>query len=330
MDSRYIHALEQRLQWAKWANRSGNEAYYRQSSDMTIYKSTLWQGETFFMNSRFCQLVDYARKTIPDDLVFEKEWVPTRSGWMLMEEPFEVPRVHTSDADGLKQVTPRVSAIGWTTLYDVPKNVYSAAGVIRPGAVVCCCFQDMDLFGADIRRTLRPDKPAYQPPERLRGGFGMWSHFALQSGEKVLERVRACEKFFKEDGEQGIYDDNRATDMLHEIRWIYTAMHLMSEKLAATVEHRADRHARKRLEREKFAIEPAVKLITLRRMEEHRAVEHRGEVDWHWQWHVQGHWRNQWYAKEQTNKLKWIEEYVKGPADKPLKPATPILYKVER
>ena len=33
---------------------------------------------------------------------------------------------------------------------------------------------------------------------------------------------------------------------------------------------------------------------------------------------VRPHWRQQWYASEQRHAPRWIEGYIKGPADKPL------------
>ena len=42
-------------------------------------------------------------------------------------------------------------------------------------------------------------------------------------------------------------------------------------------------------------------------------------LEYNFRWMVSGHWRNQWYATEEKHKLKWIDAYIKGPEEKPLK-----------
>jgi len=303
-----------------------------------MFRQLLQTGDTFYMNSRFCQLVDYARQSIPDDLKFEREWLPTKHGWMWLEEPFKVPKIHDAPVDvsrmAIKDVQPKISAVAWAM---IPEDVIASGKVasavdgrpIKPGAVEFAVYQDMDLFARDVLAHFGPDC-GYHHKTQLSGGFGMWSYFVIQPGEDVITRIRAFEKFATEPGREGSYAFEKTSDMLHEIRWIYTAMHLMSEKLAMTVEHRAERQTRRRMEKEHTPIQPLVRLVTLRRMEEARAEGKHSEIDWQWQWHVQGHWRKQWYPKEQVHKMKWIEEYIKGPQDKPLKPAAITVYKVER
>jgi hypothetical protein len=111
-----------------------------------------------------------------------------------------------------------------------------------------------------------------------------------------------------------------AADMLHEIRWIYTAFHLMAQKLAVQKPITPDRAQRKRAERE--GREPEnIKVISLRRLEQARDQVDREHkiVDWQWQWEVRGHWRNQWYAAAGEHRQVFIDAYIKGPEDKPLK-----------
>lgn len=48
-------------------------------------------------------------------------------------------------------------------------------------------------------------------------------------------------------------------------------------------------------------------------------TDHETEVEWSNQWIVRGHWRNQWYASIKTHRQIWINPFVKGPDDKPLK-----------
>ncbi|TXH58329.1 MAG: hypothetical protein E6Q97_02475, partial [Desulfurellales bacterium] len=45
-------------------------------------------------------------------------------------------------------------------------------------------------------------------------------------------------------------------------------------------------------------------------------------TQWRYQWLVNGHWRAQWYPKSQEHRTIWIMPHMKGPEDKPVKPAT--------
>jgi hypothetical protein len=311
----YTKALEIRLRWLQWSKTDATKIYYDEPacSSLPLYQKSLETGETFFMNKRFCELVDVARRTIPDDLEFDPTWLVTPNGWMWIDEPFCCPKFVTLE-DGNPNVEEtmfgghpfRLSAVSW---FQVP---------LGSGATEVLFYMDRGLIN----------------PKPL-SGFGMWAYFTICSGEKVLDRLRKFEQHVN-DGignmeQDGRYVDGPSMDMLHEIRWFYTAMHLMSQKLSTTVQHVAERGTRRRWEREKVTLQPFLRIVTLRRMEEDRKKDPIGHgVDWHWQWKVDGHWRAQWFPSEQVHKKIWIESYVKGPEDKPFKPVPLTIFKAAR
>ena len=51
-------------------------------------------------------------------------------------------------------------------------------------------------------------------------------------------------------------------------------------------------------------------------------------VDWRFRWVVSGHWRKQ--AVKDGHRLTYINPYMKGPADRPLKLPTATVYDVNR
>ena len=61
--------------------------------------------------------------------------------------------------------------------------------------------------------------------------------------------------------------------------------------------------------------------ITLRRVrpQESKTNPEARTVDWSCQWTVAGHWRKQLYRSTGEKKPIWIDPYIKGPDDKPLK-----------
>lgn len=63
--------------------------------------------------------------------------------------------------------------------------------------------------------------------------------------------------------------------------------------------------------------EPYITVIRLRRPKGQHS-ESESSVDWHHQWIVGGHWRNQWYPSLGVHRQIYISEHVKGPEDKPL------------
>lgn len=91
---------------------------------------------------------------------------------------------------------------------------------------------------------------------------------------------------------------------------------LMGQPLAESSEIEPSRAIRRRLHR--IGHEPAsVRLIDLRRPR--RGSAHGGsDRDYHHQWIVRGHWRQQWYPARQVHRPVWIAPHVKGPEGAPL------------
>ena len=95
------------------------------------------------------------------------------------------------------------------------------------------------------------------------------------------------------------------------------------------------RQAARQLQREhKLSATPRVRVIELRRSEyvkrddtvQADGTGRRLSV----RFVVKGFWRNQWYASRKEHAPKYIESYLKGPADAPLKAAQPTVYVVRR
>jgi hypothetical protein len=338
MDSSYIKALETRAHWLRWAKEreengwdiDSNPFFFAEGSLTDIpenvrrmYKHSLECGDTFFMNKKFCSLVDHARMTIPDDVVFDTAWVQSIAGWVWLDEPFLIPPIFptTNLPESIPQelagvVESRISAISWfrtgkvKELYDGRRYAELVDHPELSDAVTFMCFLDYG-WGKN------PDM-----------GYGAWSFFTIKHGDKLSERVqnfenRAIPAQYGRLDEFNAYQQNEETNKLHEMRWIYAAVYLMSQRLAMNVHHDTDRNTRRRAEREKTPVTPFLRVVTLRRLEEDRkkaieAGEHH--IDWQWSWVVSGHWRNQWFPATQEHKPVFVEAYIKGPHDKPLKP----------
>ncbi|MEU1447077.1 hypothetical protein [Streptomyces mirabilis] len=102
----------------------------------------------------------------------------------------------------------------------------------------------------------------------------------------------------------------------HLITTMRAAWLLMQQPLAEETEVQPDRAVRKRLRR--IGHEPApVRLIELRRPKS-SGGQGDGDREYHHQWIVRGHWRQQWYPARQVHRPVWIAPHVKGPEGAPL------------
>jgi len=328
LHSDYIRAVETRLAWLRWAKQAKFPADLAPGMERALpqYVAILEQADTFYMNPHFARLVDHARVSVPDSLRFDAQWLQAPRGWLYLDAPFQVPliesahkQVHagTETLEFLEQAS-RVQAVGWRPVEGllVPDNARTHGSevmkVAPPGTIQFCCFQAL------------PSRPHM---------FFLWSYFLVRDGVILGDRVASFEAANLRAGDGSNYV-RRPEDVVlhpwHEIRWIYTALYLMAQRLSLTVQHVTDRHTRRRAERQGQMAPSFIRVITLRRLEAARKHEASKDVEWHWQWEVRGHWRNQFYPSEGIHKPKFIEAYVKGPPDKPLKEGSHKLFAAVR
>jgi hypothetical protein len=100
-------------------------------------------------------------------------------------------------------------------------------------------------------------------------------------------------------------------------RALKSAWLLMQQPLAECSEVGADRAARKRLRR--AGQEPkSVRVVDLRRPKHTGTSNGESGREYHHQWIVRGHWRQQWYPAREVHRPVWIAPHVKGPDGAPL------------
>lgn len=294
MRSNYLKALETQAKWLQWLTTPHyeiDEPSYRLV--MSAWAEVLSDAETLYMGKEFCSLVDTARRTVPDDLEFEESWVPCKKGFLYLEKPFAVPH-----APGLP-VDVVIRAVGWMPNTGGTLFLFALEGI---------------------------------PGSHAQGGLSNWSYCTLYNGEPVLARLRYFEEQSKAASSlpEPPYKPGKEMDELHEIRWLYTALHLMSQRLAVTRRERTSPLARSMNRSKGRKLNDDIRIVSLRRMEYDRqqALGENGEHsnrEYHWQWVVTGHWRRQPY-RDGLYKNIFIEAYVKGPDNMPLKPPVHKIY----
>jgi len=141
--------------------------------------------------------------------------------------------------------------------------------------------------------------------------------FGMEAGWPLREMCKQGVEL--PDGSRSL--PNGAQLISHPARWVYTCLHLMSQRMSTIILQKVDRAVKRRAERIGNAPAPdIIRVITLRRLEQAREkARPNGEVNWHWQWDVRGHWRNQFYPSENVHKPVFVEAYIKGPPNMPFK-----------
>ncbi|MFF4338118.1 hypothetical protein [[Kitasatospora] papulosa] len=92
---------------------------------------------------------------------------------------------------------------------------------------------------------------------------------------------------------------------------------LMHQPLTEVVTVEPERSAATRLR--KAGREPAaVRVIELRRPKNAGGASGDSNREYHHQWIVRGHWRQQWYPARQVHRPVWIAPHVKGPDGAPM------------
>lgn len=331
MNPMYIQSLETRLRWLKFAVE-----YQRMVPPleptlkvMPNYQDCLTHASSYFMDRHFCRMVEHARTLTPDTLAFESTWLHSDCGFIYLEEPFHVPPIGAALKEfnelGDESVLTRYTlmrAVGWRKVPSgtrIGDNARMDAGlgfgdiIAGPGTFQFLLFMEV-----------REDDYRFYP----------WSYFALRDGRLLGERVREFEEVNAAAAEGDNYlirPEDTTLHPYHEIRWIYTAIYLMAQRLSTRVRHTTDRGTRRRAERNQQVAPPFFEVVTLRRQHQDRIADRVPEaIDWQWQWAVRGHWRNQWYPSEGIHKPVFVESYMKGPEDKPVKPPTVKLFAAVR
>jgi hypothetical protein len=170
--------------------------------------------------------------------------------------------------------------------------------------------------GEDARRMLPPLINENEASFALYPGDGMPTPFGLTEEDyKVREREP---NDFSGEGQEGFVGP--------WTRMLLATFTLMRQPgLAQQRPERPPRHERRRDAREGIA-EKDVQIVYLRRLhqpsdsDDQAPAESAEGREWHHQWIVRGHWRNQAYgAGRALRRPKWIAPYTKGPDDKPLK-----------
>lgn len=280
----------------------------------------LRQARTYHVSGDMVHLARHAATKLRDDDLFDVADAPSPAGFAALDEPFQVRDVRGNDMIG--------HYLTWG-----PLNLVKA----REGVTLAELDRDSgvtidDLDPASVRPALlftmwndvwlRPDHYAQQVitewGERAYSlVYGRWSVIgcALVPGGKTLGPMTVDPRRVLGDR----YEKGQVPwDSTHRV--MAALFTLMNQTVTTeSTRARASRATVKRAARTGVREPGDVTVVALRRRSQ--STEHAGtrSVDWSHRWVVDGHW-HRYRVGEGRRKVerRWVEDYVKGPEDRPL------------
>lgn len=242
----------------------------------------------FHVSPQMTDLAIAAAATLPA-FSLESFDVPAPNGFMIFSKPIYADPNFTGE-------TCFVAGVSWS----IPKMALRSGGVMqKPGKTQILWlswYVDLHLTLDDAVRNglMGADEAAYQKSGQPRYTYSTDCAYVFgQTAEHVDEMLNLWGKVALS-------------------AWI-----LMQQKLARVTSVGPDRASRRRLERQ--GRKPAtVRVIELRQPDRSDANGGGTDREYHHQWIVRGHWRQQWYPAHQVHRPMWIAPHVKGPEGAPM------------
>lgn len=239
------------------------------------------QAELFFIESEMCELAFVASRSLPEFTLTPAD-PPSPDGFVWLATSI-------MDVDP-ERVPAQVTGIGWRTLQDT---------------LQVAIFVHRDRMSPGDAAVLRQvNFPIVFP-------LGAWEIPIEPDGEYMTIR---------QHGPDRTRDHKGRTTGVTSLAVLKTLWLLAKQPLAREESVLADRTARRQAAREGRREPPPVRVIQLRRPAgSGHGGGGGGHTEWHHQWIVRGHWRNQAYGTDRKlRRPVWIAPFVKGPEGAPM------------
>lgn len=282
--------FEKRIQVGQQASRPYGALRVAADRLATDEAERLNSAHLFFVSEEMMDLAVAASESLPD-FTLSPEDLPT--GWGLVYFASPIARPERLEVRGGIQ-TPIVAA-AW--------GPFPAWSPSESGGVWVTWYSDRDAVLAQLEDRVRGSAMEYLRQSTAR----------IQTDDDFQMPFSAESVPITKDGEPIALSE--ATGKAKWFAVLKTIWLLMGQTIATVENAKFDRAARRRIERQGKE-PPSVRVITLRRP----ASSGSGESDreYHHQWIVRGHWRQQWYPTRQVHRPVWIAPHIKGPEGAPL------------
>lgn len=237
--------------------------------------------ELFYVSEQMTDLARIASESLPD-FDIQPEDVPSENGFVFFAG--DLPRVY----HGEPQLAYRVRGYAWVDL--------------RGKGVLLHPFTDRD-DSLDVQI-----QAGIADPE--------WREFNRQRMARVIPMADRATwwPYGATDASYGGLPGSESIQL--SLNAVRAAWLLMAQPVSSTEDAVYDRASRRRFQRMNEE-PPRVRVITLRRSST-SASNSESAREYHHQWIVRGHWRQQWYPARQVHRPVWIAPHIKGPEGAPL------------
>jgi hypothetical protein len=256
--------------------------------------TTIRRADPFWWEPEICEVVTVASETLPD-WTPRRELFPMPSGFFLFARPIPLPP--EDSALNTRVFDQPLRAVSWSFGLDGETVHCQGWTHISSGEIAWAGPGGQMYFGQKVEAQ-DWDAQTMVGFHRLPNGEVEYLEKPVRRAVKTLAVLGACLLF-------------------------------LEQQFAVSERRAPDRLARRRFEKANIEY-PELRVIRLRKAHVDPAQKESGKVDWHVRWIVNGHWRQQWYASDQSHRPLWILPYLKGPADKPLKAPTASVFAVVR
>ncbi len=281
----------------------------REMKSWRVDRKLLEAASPFAWSADVIKAVLEAGKSIPLDTELNVWNLTTSVAWWYFEEPLPFQTVHEEHLG--------VRALCFGCL---PRKEPGTFGL------PVCCWIDEDNLQLAARYKSR-----VMPSQTFE-----WSSEHLTLGGLLEETLKEHRKIYGPGGHHH-HDPQVGERAFMEAtegcaRFILAGLAWLNQKVVAQTHEHIERHRGKEFARLTLRERPtSIKVVQLRRVERAPSEGEGAGREYSCQWIVGGHWRNQAYGhKMAERRLTWINPYIKGPDDKPLKVAPATVYEVSR
>jgi len=252
----------------------------------------LADAELFFVTKEMTELSIAASASLPPFSLLPED-LPTPTGLIFFETPF------------FRGASTALSAAVWSR-WDGP----TASGEYVRDGIWVDWYTDAQRVAGDWERAGEDPEMVRLARTGPRLGYSGDTTVSFSADPAAVARYGMVMPFTPDpDGDPARGELGRCMATLK------TAWLLMMQPISSVVEATLDRPSRRRLQRVDEPPAP-VRVISLRRTTS-TATGSDGR-DYHHQWIVRGHWRQQWYPARQVHRPVWIAPHVKGPEGAPM------------
>ncbi|KAB8186944.1 hypothetical protein FH608_046500 [Nonomuraea phyllanthi] len=267
----------------------------------------LRRAELFFASGDMSALAIAASEGLPAFNLLPED-LPSACGFLFLEEPVNIGEL---SEDGRQQAP--IVAVSWGPMH-VSGELVTDPSMMPHGALWVSWYLGREEALANAGLHVTPGKNGADL-DRWIATFRHAPRLMCIEVSVVPFSPEAITADIGSDGDRPVrLDDSEGAGRW--MRILKSAWLLMQQPVATVSDAEYKRHDRRRLERQK--IEPSrVRVIMLRRA---KTTSEHGDSDreFHHQWIVRGHWRQQWYPSRGVHRPVWIAPHIKGPEGAPM------------